>query len=87
MTKMIELADKNLRPFYNVLIINRWITSILSVISTSITCIIALMCLWWPEHLPAAIAAICMSYSLTFNSHVSGLKLHQRQLVPTEFTL
>ncbi|CAO3679116.1 unnamed protein product [Umbelopsis ramanniana] len=73
MAKMIELADNNLRPCYNVWVINRWITSVLSIISTSITCMIALMCLWWPEQLPAAIAAICMSYSLTFTSQVFTL--------------
>ncbi|KAG2178689.1 hypothetical protein INT44_001842 [Umbelopsis vinacea] len=72
-TKMIELVDNNLRPGYNIHVLNRWITSILSIISTLITCIIALMCLWWPEKLSAATAAICMSYSLTFTGQVFDL--------------
>ncbi|KAI8576229.1 hypothetical protein K450DRAFT_192932 [Umbelopsis ramanniana AG] len=73
MAKMIHLVDNNLRPCYNVYVLNRWITSILSFISTLITCIIALMCLWWPDQLSAATAAICMSYSLTFTGQVFDL--------------
>ncbi|KAH8548101.1 P-loop containing nucleoside triphosphate hydrolase protein [Umbelopsis sp. PMI_123] len=74
LSKMVELVDNYLRPCYSVWVLNRWISSILSTVSTLLTCFIALLCLFRPEQLSAATAAIfdlirrTTSIQLSFNS-------------------
>ncbi|KAG2173089.1 hypothetical protein INT43_004462 [Umbelopsis isabellina] len=66
LTKMADLADRNLRPTYCMWTINRWMSFVLMLISVITSTSIATYFVIKNDHSSASVAGLCLSYSLTF---------------------
>ncbi|CAG8459975.1 16431_t:CDS:10 [Acaulospora morrowiae] len=70
MEEMLLKIDKNLRPFFYVWLVNRWLSILYNITGSFVTFLAGLFIMWDLEHIGAGLAGLSLSFAMNFTKQI-----------------